>query len=77
MWNTKRRKWKKTPLFRILDTLNKENNAWKTLASLQFNEWQDHKNTTVNSSWKNYKYRKQIQKPRTNCKTWLYCIYDK
>ena len=62
MWNTKRRKWQKNPLSTIFDTLNQENNAWKTLASLQSNEWQDHKNRTINSSWKNYKYRKEIQK---------------
>ena len=53
---------KKNPLSTIFDTLNQENNAWKTLASLQSNEWQDHKNTT------NYLWKKlQIQK--TNTKT--------
>ena len=67
----------KNPLSTIFDTLNQENNAWKTLASLQSNEWQNQKNTTINCSWKNYKYRKQIQKPRTNCKTWLCFLYDR
>ena len=67
----------KNPLSTIIDTLNQEINAWKTLASLQSNEWLDHKNTTINSSWKNYKYRKQIPKPRTNCKTWLCSLYDR
>ena len=67
----------KNPLSTIFDTLNQENNAWKTLASLQSNEWQNQKNTTINCSWKNYKYRKQIQKPKTNCKTWLYSLHDR
>ena len=53
----------KNPLSTIIDKLNQEINAWKTLASLQSNEWQDHKNTTINSSWK----KLQIQK--TNAKT--------
>ena len=53
----------KNPLSTIFDTLNQENNAWKALASLQSNEWQDHKNTTINSTWK----KLQIQK--TNTKT--------
>ena len=52
----------KNPLSTIIDKLNQEINAWKTLASLQSNEWQDHKNTT------NYLWKKlQIQK--TNTKT--------
>ena len=53
----------KNPLPTIFDTLNQENNTWKALASLLSNEWQDHKNTTINSSWK----KLQIQK--TNAKT--------
>ena len=38
-WNTKRRKWQKTPLSIIFDPLNEKNNAWKTLASLPSNEY--------------------------------------
>ena len=53
----------KNPLSTIFDTFNQENNTWKALASVQSNEWQDHKNTTINSSWK----KLQIQK--TNAKT--------
>ena len=52
----------KNPLSTIFDTLNQENNAWKTLASLQSNKWQDHKNTT-NS------LRKKLQIQKTNAKT--------
>ena len=43
----------KNPLSTIFDTLNQENNAWKTLASLISNEWQNHKNTSINGSRKN------------------------
>ena len=67
----------KYPLSTIFDTLNQENNAWKTLASLQSSECQNHKNIRINSLWKNYKYIKQIHKPRTNCKTWLYYYMTK
>ena len=66
----------KKRLSTIFDTLNQKNNAWKTLASWQSNEWQNHKNTSINCSRKSYKYKKQIRKPRTNCKTWLYPLHD-
>ena len=46
----------KNPLSTIFDTLNQENNAWKTLTSSQSNEWQNHKNARINCLWKNYKY---------------------
>ena len=73
----KEKKMTKNHLSTIIDTLNQEINASKTLVSLQSNEWLDHINTTINSSWKNCKYRKQIQKPRTKSKTWLCSLYDR
>ena len=46
----------KNSLFKIYDTLNQENNAWKTLPLLQSTEWQNHSNTRINCKWKNYRF---------------------